>query len=229
MPRCARLLIPGLPLHVMQRGHNKQACFLEEPDYRLYLALLGELANRQGCDIHAYVLMTNHVHLLLTSREPRSISTLMKHVNQRFVQFMNRKYARTGSLWEGRFRSNLVDSESYLLRCQRYIELNPVRAHMVRHPDEYPWSSYPANANGTSSGLVTPHPQFAALGRDDDERRAFYRSFAGEAPESDELEAIREAANSGMALGREEFVAAIESQLGVSAAKRKPGPRAGRA
>src|SRR5258706_3286643 len=163
MPRHARLRIAGHPLHIIQRGVNRAACFAGDSDRILYLALLEELAGQQACAIHAYVLMTNHVHLLLSGDRSDAPSALMKHLGQRYVQTFNRKHGRTGSLWEGRFRSSIVDSDGYLLRCQRYIEMNPIRAGMVTRPDDYPWSSYASNANGAPSTILSPHWLYLSL------------------------------------------------------------------
>lgn len=132
MPRRARLSIPGIPWHIIQRGNNRTACFYADEDYRRYLDTLGEQAEKHGCQIHAYVLMTNHVHLLITPEREESAGLLMKHLGQRYVQYVNRTYRRSGTLWESRFRSCLAREEEYVLACYRYIELNPVRADMVR-------------------------------------------------------------------------------------------------
>ncbi len=191
MPRRARLRIAGAPLHIIQRGNNRSACFFADHDYGCYLHHLKELAARYTCSIHAYVMMTNHVHLLLTPGRPDGASLLMKHLGQRYVQYVNRVYDRSGTLWEGRFRSSIVQVETYLLRCQRYIELNPVRASIVDAPGAYPWSSFGANALGHRGDLITPHPIFLALGPDEVNRRAAYLElFRGE-PEPMELEEIR--------------------------------------
>lgn len=214
MPRHARLRIAGLPLHIIQRGNNRTRCFFGEGDCGLYLALLRELAPRHGCDVHAYVLMTNHVHLLLTPRAPLSASVLMKHLGQRYVQYVNRTHARSGSLWEGRFRSCIVDSDGYFLRCQRYVELNPVRAGMVAHPRDYPWSSHEANASGAASDLIVPHPQYLALGADASHRFANYRPLLQEGVGDAELKEIRSATNAGYVLGSEVFKARMESIMG---------------
>src|SRR5258708_20900356 len=138
MPRHARFMIAGVPVHVIQRGHNRAACFFDPADYRFYLEHLASLASGTGCAIHAYCLMTNHVHLLLTPARAESAARLVKHLGQRYTQHVNRTYRRSGTLWEGRFRSCLVESESYLLACYRYIELNPVRAAMRRPPGASP-------------------------------------------------------------------------------------------
>jgi putative transposase len=175
MPRRARLSLPNVPVHIIQRGNNRQACFFADEDYRNYLDWLAEYAGKTGCRVHAYVLMTNHVHLLISAEQGGSSGALMKAVGQRYVQYVNRSYRRSGTLWEGRFRSCLTQEETYLLACQRYIELNPVHADMVAHPAEYRWSSYRANAQGEEDALVRPHPLYEALGRDAASRQATYR------------------------------------------------------
>src|SRR5438132_1460907 len=154
MPRRGRLITAGIPLHIVQRGNNRAACFVAENDRSFYLFQLGRALARFDCSLHAYCLMTNHVHLLLTPRSEAACGLLMKHVSQLHSQYMNRKYGRTGGLWEGRFRSSVVQSESYLLACYRYIELNPVRAALVSHPADYDWSSYRVNAQGLPSRIV---------------------------------------------------------------------------
>ena len=223
MPRRARLRIAGAPLHIIQRGNNHSSCFFTYHDYGCYLHHLEELAARYTCAIHAYVLMTNHVHLLLTPGRPDGASLLMKHLGQRYVQYVNRVYDRSGTLWEGRFRSSIVQAETYLLRCQRYIELNPVRASMVDAPGAYPWSSFGANALGHRGDLITPHPIFLALGPDEVNRRAAYLElFRGE-PEPMELEEIRTSVNAGYALGNERFRQEMAVALGRRAGPGKPG------
>ena len=177
MPRRARLSVPGIPWHIIQRGNNRSACFYADEDYRLYLQHLEELSAKFGCAIHAYALMTNHVHLLLTPTMADSAALLMKHLGQRYVQYVNRTYQRSGTLWEGRFRSCLAQAEDYVLACYRYIELNPVRADMVRHPREYRWSSYRANAEGRANSLIQPHDLYKRLGRSADSRREAYRGL----------------------------------------------------
>ncbi|WP_366514978.1 transposase [Solimonas terrae] len=149
----------------MQRGNNRQACFYADDDYVFYLDWLKEYARKAGCQIHAYVLMTNHVHLLISSLRADGAGILMKALGQRYVQYVNRQYRRSGTLWEGRFRSCLVQQDEYLLSCHRYIELNPVRAGMVSHPGDYPWSSYRANGQGEADALVSPQPAVLAAGR----------------------------------------------------------------
>jgi putative transposase len=214
MPRRARLRFAGVPLHIIQRGNNRIACFFATEDYRFYLHHLEELAQRFNCDVHAYVLMTNHVHLLVTPSETDSASLLMKHLGQRYVQYVNRVYRRSGTLWEGRFKSSLVQQQGYLLKCQRYIELNPVRASMVPHPRDYPWSSYRANGELLPSSLVTPHDGYSALGETPEQRAAAYRQLCQIGVEEEVLKEIRSAANGNFALGSQRFKDEISAMLG---------------
>jgi putative transposase len=199
----------------MQRGNNRVACFFAEQDYRFYLYHLEELAQRFECGVHAYVLMTNHVHLLITPSEDDSASLLMKHLGQRYVQHINRVYRRSGTLWEGRFKSSLVQRQGYLLKCQRYIELNPVRAGMAAHPRDYPWSSYRANGDLRASVLVTPHDGYVALGETPEQRAAAYRRLFQFDLDEEDLNEIRSAAKGGFALGNQRFKDEISAILGT--------------
>jgi len=223
MPRRPRVTLPNVPLHVIQRGNNRQACFVADEDYSFYLDWLKEYAGKAGCQIHAYVLMTNHVHLLLSSPASDGVGALMKALGQRYVQYVNRTYHRSGTLWEGRFRSCLTQEENYLLACQRYIELNPVRARMVAHPAEYRWSSYRVNAQGEESGLVTPHPLYLALGGDVACRQAAYRELFRHELEPGVVDAIRQATNGNFALGDDRFGEQIAQALGRRVQPGKPG------
>jgi len=200
MPRRGRLIIAGMPLHVVQRGINRSACFAADQDRSSYLFHLGRALTRFNCSLHAYCLMTNHVHLLLTARDDSGCAQLMKHVGQLHTQYMNRKYARSGSLWEGRFRSSVVQSEDYLLACYRYIELNPVRAALVSRPLDHEWSSYRANAHGIQHGLVTPHAEYLRLGTTDSERQRAYAELVEAGLLETDLTQIRFAVRSGQAL-----------------------------
>ena len=177
MPRRSRIIVPDIPLHIIQRGNNHQSCFFSEEDYLFYLDWLREYAQSTGCSIHAYVLMTNHVHILLTPSKSDSAGNLMKRLGQRYVQYINRTYKRSGTLWEGRFRSSIIQQQEYLFSCQRYIEMNPVRAGMVEHPGEYRWSSYQANGQGRSSDLISHHSLYRSLGRTDADRLMAYREL----------------------------------------------------
>lgn len=223
MPRRARLSIPGIPWHIIQRGNNRSVCFHAEEDYQLYLHHLQEFAVKFGCAIHAYVLMTNHVHLLLTPQHPDSASLLMKHLGQRYVQYINRTYKRSGTLWEGRFRSCLTQSEDYVLACYRYIELNPVRAGMVNQPKDYRWSSYHTNALGKASSLITPHEEYLRIGRDQQARLEFYRALFKAHLDEEIVGQIRSATNGNFALGSERFQKEIESALGRRARRGQSG------
>lgn len=214
MPRRARIAVPGVPLHVIQRGNNRQACFFADEDYRFYLEWLLEYATKTGCRVHAYVLMTNHVHLLLSADAAEASGALMKALGQRYVQYVNRVYRRSGTLWEGRFRSCPTQAEDYLLACQRYIELNPVRASMVEHPADYPWSSYRANAQGEVDRLLSPHPVYQAIAADDAGRQAGYRELFRHELEPGLVDAIRGATNGNFVLGDERFCDQIASALG---------------
>lgn len=206
MARRARLVIPAVPLHIIQRGINRQACFLTERDCRVYLSMLHACACQAECAVHAYVLMTNHVHLLITPASGRSAGKLMKALGQQYVQYINRHNSRTGTLWEGRFRSCIVDEERYFLTCQRYIELNPVRAGMVDHPRHYQWSSYRANGDGAADKLLSPHHLYLNLAPERAMRQAAYRELFEEALPSEDLEFIRRATNGNFALGDIPFV-----------------------
>jgi putative transposase len=200
MPRAARAVLAGYPLHVVQRGINRDACFFAIVDYEAYLRDLARFAPRYGCTVHAYCLMTNHVHLLVTPDTIDSCSRLMKQVGQCHVQRINSRSRRTGTLWEGRFRSCLVTSDSYVLACYRYIELNPVRAGLVERPDAYRWSSFMANAKA-SPDFVKPHPAFEALSANLIARSEAYRALCLAALPERVLEEIRKATRVGCAIG----------------------------
>jgi putative transposase len=216
MARPPRLELRGVPHHVIQRGNNRSACFFGDVDRRFYLKCLGESAARRGCEVHAYVLMGNHVHLLLTPLEAGAISATMQDLGRRFVRVINTVHGRTGTLWEARFRCSIIDTENYLLACQRYIELNPVRAGMVLQPAEYRWSSHLYYALGKHNRLITEHAVYRRLGRTELERRAAYLSLCA-APLDERLVAhLRHAINSDSAVGSETFLNEAEATLGRS-------------
>ncbi len=223
MPRQPRLDLAGVPQHIVQRGNDRQPCFFEDIDRIRYLDELREVAGRLDCAIHAYVLMTNHVHLLATPSAIGQIATLMQSLGRRYVSYVNLRHHRTGTLWEGRYKACLVDSETYLLRCYRYIEMNPVRARMVAAAEDYPWSSHRCNAHGSPDRLVRPHPTYQQLGRDDAERCLHYRALFDQPTGPDELDAIRLNLQRQHALGSERFRAAIEAQLNRRAGPAKIG------
>ena len=223
MPRRSRIIMPGVPTHIIQRGNNRQVCFYADEDYQLYLDWLKEYAQATDCAIHAYVLMTNHVHLLLTPAEVDSTGALMKRLGQRYVQYINRTYGRSGSLWEGRYRSCIAQQENYLLICQRYIELNPVRAGMVQHPGEYRWSSYRANALGEEIDFLKQHHVYMGLGRSKKERQSSYCKLFQDALSVGLLNEIRQSTNGNFALGSEKFKDEIGNKLGRRVRHGRPG------
>ena len=177
MARMPRVVVPGYPLHVTQRGHNREPIFFTPQDRETFLVDLSEAAAQQGCAVHAYALMTNHVHLLLTPAEADGPSRLMQALGARYVGHVNRAYGRTGTLWDGRFRSSVLDSDRYFVACSRYIELNPVRAGLVSDPGDYRWSSFRANALGETDAVLTPHPLYLGLGATAAARQQAYRSL----------------------------------------------------
>ena len=219
-----RVIFPGVAVHVIQRGHNRAACFRHDADYLVYLSHLRQLSSKHECEVHAYCLMTNHVHLLLTPPSVDSCSALMRDLGQRYVQYFNARHVRTGTLWEGRFRSCLVESARYVLACYRYIELNPVRAAMVNHPGGYLWSSFAVNSGARSDPFVTPHAEFAALA-EERKRHAAYRALFDTALDEPLLRAIRDATNGGYPLASDAFKSRVMTPLGVRTAPGKRGPR----
>lgn len=223
MARRPRLKLAGITLHIIQRGNNRSACFFSDDDYLFYLSQLQRICRNEGISVHAYVLMTNHVHLLITPTTSEGASQLMKNLGQSYVQYINRAYGRSGTLWDGRFRSCLVEAESYLLSCQRYIELNPVRAKMVARSEDYPWSSYRANAQGENNALLTPHPCYKTLGLNNIDRQAHYRELFLNQIEPGLIKEIRQVTNGGYCLGNDRFKHKIGFILGRSVNRGKPG------
>lgn len=226
MARHRRLVVPGIALHVVQRGNDRQDCFREETDYLVYLTLLRETAAKTDCAIHAYCLMTNHVHILLTPTDSQACSLLMRDLGRHYVQYFNRRHGRTGTLWEGRFHSCLVDSQAYVLGCHRYIERNPVRAAMVASPATYPWSSYRANSGTERDGWLTRHAEYLALAEDGERRHAAYQGMFEKADDPEFLAAVREATNTGGALVGDSLKAVLVGK-GARVQRGKPGPKKG--
>ncbi len=210
MARAPRFCPAGLPQHIVQRGNNRNTCFTRPQDFAVYADWLCQYADQFDVAVHAWVFMTNHTHLLATPTTADGISRLMQSLGRRYVQYFNKAFSRTGTLWEGRYRSSLVGSENYLLACYRYIELNPVRAGMVEQPQDYPWSSYRCNAHGLPTRLCTPHPQYLALGTDQDERLSVYRRQFDPVRDGDLVSEISAAVNKGIAFGSEQFKDEIE-------------------
>jgi len=224
MPRRARLNLTEVPQHLIQRGNNRQATFFAEEDYRCYLGWLADAARKYDCRIYAYVLMTNHVHLLASTVRPYGLSLMMQYIGRYFVRYINRCYRRSGTLWEGRFKASLVDTETDFLRCCRYIECNPVRARMVLGPGEYPWSSYRTHAFGAPDKLLAVHEQYERLGKSGEERRQAYRDLFRSELDGKELAEIRDTANRGWPFGGDRFKDEIERSVQCAA---RP-PRRGR-
>ncbi|MFT5739991.1 MAG: putative transposase [Gammaproteobacteria bacterium] len=224
MPRKARIVLPGQPQHIIIRGVNREPVFYQTDDYYYYLDRLSYAIEKHGCIIHAYVLMTNHVHLLITPSFEHSISKAIQTLGRYYVQYFNQRNRRTGTLWEGRYKAAMVDSEQYLLTCYRYIELNPVRAKMVEHPSDYPWSSYRCNAAGQTNSIVTPHQEYQNLATTTEARQRCYRTlFDAQIPKK-RIDEIRKTTNQEWVLGSDYFKSKIETQLQRQV---KPGSRGG--
>ena len=213
MSRLPRPDLAGVPQHVVQRGNNRMPCFLDDDDRRRYLHGLSECLLRFGCELHAYVLMTNHVHLLLTPGEVGGVSRMMQTFGRNYVHLFNGRHQRSGTLWEGRYKSCLVDSVAYVLRCYRYIELNPVRARMVECPTAHVWSSHAANIGMQPDPMVSPHPAYVALGQDRASRQAAYSALFDECMTDDVVEEIRIYLQQQRALGSSAFQRRVEAQL----------------
>jgi len=214
MPRRPRVNLIGFPQHIVQRGHNRAATFFGDEDYHCYLHWLKDAAAKYGCDIHAYALMTNHVHLLLSPRHADAITRLMQSLGRRYAQYLNRTYKRSGSVWEGRFKASVIQAEEYLLTCYRYIELNPVTAGMIDDPGQYRWTSYRWHGLGEVNPLITDHPLYLALASEAEQRRSAYRSLFRAHLDEEALSDIRKAVDQGRPLGNERFREQVEAALG---------------
>ncbi len=223
MPRKRRFYLPGVPVHAFQRGYNRQPIFFDDQDYLAYLRFLKASADALGCLVHAYVLMTNHVHLLVTPKAENDVSLLFQNIGRHFVPYINKTYQRSGSLWEGRHKGNILESEDYFLICMRYIEMNPVRAGMVEHPAQYRWSSYAANAQGVDNAIIQPHQLYVGLDTTPEARQTAYRALFATSIHSDELELIRASLHSGTPLGNDRFKQQIESVVGCRVGFSKRG------
>lgn len=225
MARQPRIIVPGQAMHIIQRGNNRQAIFFCDQDYRRYLETLEQAAEENACRIHAYVLMTNHVHLLVTPTtshgidKTKGISQMMQGIGRSYVRYINAVYKRSGTLWEGRYKSALIDSESYLLACSRYIELNPVRASIVQQPEEYPWSSYHSNAGcagydkGKPDRLLTQHHVYKRLGNTQEQRASAYKQLFKAQLDNKLINTIRHNTEKGLLLGNSRFEEEIQNQL----------------
>ena len=223
MPRKPRFYLPGIPVHAVQRGHNREAVFYEDADYRAYLGWLREAAERYHCAIHAYVLMTNHVHILATPSDSEGLSRMMQYVGRRYVPYINHHYGTSGTLWEGRYKASLIQEDNYLLTCMRYIEMNPIRANMVSHPRGYRWSSYRANGEGREAPIITPHPLYLALGKLATQRQAVYRALFKAPIDEKSIEQIRAAWQTGTPLGNDYFKTEVETKLKTKVGQARRG------
>ena len=223
MPRRARLTCAGIPWHIIQRGNNRTACFYVEDDYHVYLHQLNLQAKKFGCALHAYCLMSNHVHLLLTPEDACGPSLMMKHLGQYYVQYINRTYKRSGTLWEGRFKSCLAQDNRYVLTCYGYIELNPVRAFMVASPACYKWSSFRCNALGETNALITPHPNYLHLGDSTANRCNSYYNWIVSQVDEDSVRQIRQATQGNYVLGDGHFQQEMALLLGRRVKRGKVG------
>ena len=223
MARLPRLSLPGIPQHVLQRGHNGRPSFFCSDDYGLYLEYLSDAAEKYEVSIHAYCLMPNHVHLLMTPASKSGISRVLQDLGRRYVRQINDQYQRRGTLWEGRYHACLIEDSAYLLRTYRYIERNPLRAGLVDQVADYPWSSYHTNARGRPNYLITPHDHYLKLARAPADRCYVYGRFLGTAESGAFLRMIREATQSNRVLGGDQFLYEVEAELSVQLRKKRAG------
>lgn len=223
MARLPRLIIPGQPHHVIQRGAGQQSVFLDDADHQRFLRHVKEGARQFKVAIHAYVLMSNHFHLLVTPEDATGLARMMQWVGRYYVPYFNLKYGRNGTLWQGRYRTAVIDSERYFLLCSRYIELNPVRAGLVASPENYAWSSYRHHAGLAPDSLITEHPLFWALGNTPFAREAAYRHLIEQALSAKDMTALTEATLKGWAIGSPQFKQTLEKQAGQRVAPVKRG------
>ena len=213
MPRPKRICVPGLPHHIVQRGNNRHATFYHDEDYASYLSFLDEATRRHQVNIHAYALMTNHVHLLLTPTAADGLSLTMQTLGRRYVTYINKTYRRSGTLWEGRFKGAVIDSERYCLSCYRYIDLNPPRAGLVSRAADYRWCSFQSNGLARADRLLTPHAVYVQLGTTHEERAARYRTLLADGLDDDVVREIRYGTRKGLPVGSDRFKADIELHL----------------
>ncbi len=214
MARLPRFCPSGIPQHIVQRGNNRNICFAGEKDLAVYANWLNEYASKFDLAIHAWVFMTNHVHLLATPSTDDGVPLMMQSLGRRYVRYFNSSYSRSGTLWEGRYKSSAVQTEHYLLACYRYIELNPVRAGIVNDPSKYSWSSYRCNALGLDASVCTPHAEYVALAERKDTRLAAYRALFNPPLDSKFAEEVTLSISKGMALGSDRFKDEVEAIYG---------------
>ena len=228
MPRKPRFFLPAVPVHVVQRGHNREAVFFEESDYHAYLNWLGEAAIKYQCSIHAYCLMTNHIHLLVSPAASDGVTRLMQFVGRYYVPYINHKYGRSGSIWEGRYKASLIDADDYLLACMRYIELNPVAANMVPNAELYAWSSYRCNALGIGNNLIQPHELYRTLGKGQKRFDVYLSLFSAHQDDISKInKEIAASSQTGTPLGNDGFRTQIERALGQKTGQARRGRPSG--
>lgn len=228
MARLPRLTVPGYPHHIIQRGNNRQAIFLDEQDFTAMHALLAESARKFGVAVHAYVLMDNHFHLLATPTTTEALPLMMQAVGRSYVRSFNRRHGRTGTLWEGRYRATLIQSERYLLACMAYIDLNPVRAGMVAQAQDWPWSGAACALGLRQDGLITPHALYWALGNTPFAREAAYAALIDTGIATAQQSALTDATLHGWALGDAQFVDELQKKSARRLRPARPGRPVGR-
>ena len=223
MPRPPRLVVPNYPHHVILRGNNRSAIFNKDEDRRFFIMCLKEAKEKTGSKIYSYCLMTNHVHFVIVPSKEDALGDMMQSLGRKYVQYINRNYNRTGTLWEGRFRSGLISNDNYLLVCSKYIELNPVRSKMIKNPGDYPWSSYRRKAEGEDDPIVDIDPLYKDLGKTDRERQSNYRKWFTRELSPDNMKLIRHATQKGGIIGNESFINMITKMVGRRVALRSRG------
>jgi len=212
MARISRLVIPNQPHHIIQRGNDRQLIFRDADDYDTFLGWMREASRQFKVAVHAYVLMGNHLHLLASPSDTQGLARMMQWVGRFYVPYFNRKYERTGTLWQGRFKTSVIESEQYFMLCSRYIEMNPVRAGIAAHPGGYMWSSYAHHVGDKSDPLIVGHPLYWALGNTPFEREAAYRQWMTQSMALEDVDKLRQAIQKGRALGSEQFQIGLESR-----------------
>jgi len=223
MARLPRLTVPGYPHHIIQRGNNRQAIFAANADYEALLAMIEEYAGKAGIAIHAYVLMSNHFHLLATPDTAAGIPQMMQDVGRRYVRYFNQRQGRTGTLWEGRYKSTLIQAERYLLACMAYIDLNPVRAGIALEPGDYPWSSHGHYVGLRNDRLISPHPLYWELGNTPFARDAAYAELVRSGISAQQQRALTDSALRGWALGEADYVADLQRRTQRRVSKTRAG------
>lgn len=223
MPRRPRIVLPNIPVKLLQKTSNKQKCFRSDQDYRYYLQLLKQYTSESSCAIHAYALLPDHIHLLLTPTHVTSVASLMKNLGQNYTQYYNRTYQRKGSLWAGRFRSSVIDEDNFFFPCLIFIEMNPVFARLVKRPKDYQWSSYRINAYGEPDELVGRHRKYINLGNNQNDRQTAYRQLFRDKLPTETIKSIQRATGGNYVLGDENFAARISRITGLQVTPLKQG------